>query len=144
MSRSLSQPVEHESIFPPAVRELLQRPNPAVIASMRPDGQPVTVATWYLLDGDRVFVNMDEGRKRLEYLRADPRVSLTVLDGDDWYTHVSIQGRVVEMSDDDGLAGIDRLSQHYRGRPYSNRRRGRVNAWIDVDRWHGWGAVEND
>ena len=60
---------------------------------MRPDGQPVSVATWYLLDGDEVLVNMDAGRRRLDYLRADPRVSLTVLDGADWYSHVSLQGR---------------------------------------------------
>ena len=133
-----------DSTFPPDVRELLERPNPAVITSVRPDGQPVSVATWYLMDGERVFVNMDEGRKRLDYLRQDPRVSITVLDRDDWYTHVSIQGRVVEMSDDEGLAGIDRLSQHYRGTPYRNRRRGRVNAWVEVDRWHGWGKVERD
>ena len=130
--------------FPPDVRALLERPNPAVITSVRPDGQPVSVATWYLMDGDRVFVNMDEGRKRLDYLRKDPRVSITVLDSHDWYTHVSIQGRVVEMSDDEGLAGIDRLSTHYRGVPYRNRRRGRVNAWVEVDRWHGWGKVERD
>jgi len=133
-----------DAIFPPDVRELLEQPNPAVITSVRPDGQPVSVATWYLMDGERVLVNMDEGRKRLDYLRADPRVSLTALAEGDWYTHVSLQGRVVEMSDDLGLEGIDRLSKHYRGRPYTNRDRGRVNAWIEVDRWHGWGQVEQD
>jgi|SRR5215203_6311218 len=131
-----------DGTFPPAVRGLLEQPNPAVITTLRPDGQPVSVATWYLMDGDRVLVNMDEGRKRLDYLRADSRVSLTVLAEGDWYTHVSLQGRVVEMSDDLGLGGIDRLSKHYRGRPYPDRERGRVNAWIEVDRWHGWGKVE--
>ena len=133
-----------DATFPPDVRELLEQPNPAVITTLRPDGQPVSVATWYLMDGDRVLVNMDEGRKRLDYLRADDRVSLTALAEGDWYTHVSLQGRVVEMSEDDGLAGIDRLSKHYRGRPYPNRERGRVNAWIEVDRWHGWGQVDRD
>lgn len=127
--------------FPEDVRALLDPPNPAVITAVRADGQPVSVPTWYLMDGDRVLVNMDEGRKRLEYLRDDPRVSISVLADDDWYTHVSMQGRVVEMSDDDGLAGIDRLSQHYRGRDYAERRRARVNAWVEIDRWHGWGAA---
>jgi PPOX class probable F420-dependent enzyme len=130
--------------LPERVADLLRNPNPAVIASLRADGQPVTVATWYLLEGDgRVLVNMDEGRKRLEYLRADPRISLTALAEGDWYTHVSLQGRVVEMKDDEGLVGIDRLSQHYRGRPYDNRRRGRVSAWIEIDTWHGWGATDD-
>lgn len=127
--------------LPEDTRELLARPNPAVITTVRPDGQPVSVATWYLLDGDRILVNMDQGRKRLDYLRADPRVSLTVLDESSWYTHVSVQGRVVEMRDDPDLADIDRLSTHYTGKPYANRERGRVSAWIEVDRWHGWGAA---
>jgi PPOX class probable F420-dependent enzyme len=127
--------------LPEDLRELLAKPNPAVIATVRPDGQPVSVATWYLLDGDRILVNMDEGRARLEHLRHDPRVSLTALAQDDWYTHVSVRGRVVELADDPDLSGIDRLSTHYTGEPYSNRDRGRVNAWIEIDSWHGWGAA---
>ena len=127
--------------LPDDVRDLLAKPTPAVITSLRPDGAPVSVATWYLLDGDRVLVNMDEGRKRQEYLREDPRVSLTALDEAGWYTHVSLQGRIVELREDPDLADIDRLSTHYTGRPYPIRERARVSAWIEVDRWHGWGSA---
>jgi PPOX class probable F420-dependent enzyme len=126
------------------VLDLLERPNPAVITALRADGQPVSVATWYVMDGARILVNMDESRKRLDYLRADPRVSVTVLDEKGWHTHVSMQGRVVEISADEGLAGIDRIARHYTGEPYSNRERGRVNAWIAVDRWHAWGDLRNE
>ena len=129
--------------LPDDVRDLLAKPNPAVIASVRPDGQPVSVATWYLLDGDRILVNMDEGRRRLDYLRDDPRVSLTVLDEAGWYTHVSVQGTIVEMRDDRDLADIDRLAQHYTGQRYQNRARRRVSAWIGVATWHGWGAARS-
>ncbi|MHB1473629.1 MAG: PPOX class F420-dependent oxidoreductase [Dermatophilaceae bacterium] len=118
---------------------LLRRPNPAVITAVRADGQPVSVATWYLVEDDgRILVNMDAERARLKYLRNDPRVSLTVLDGESWYRHVSIQGRVVEMKDDEGLVDIDRLSRRYNDKPYPNRERPRVSAWIETDRWHGW------
>jgi PPOX class probable F420-dependent enzyme len=127
--------------LPDDLRALLAKPNPAVITTVRPDGQPVSVATWYLLDGERVLVNMDEGRKRLDYLRKDPRVSLTALDEAGWYTHVSVQGRVVELADDPDLADIDRLSRHYGGGAYPNRQRRRVSAWIEIDSWHGWGAA---
>jgi len=132
--------------LPDDVRALLAKPNPAVIASLRPDGQPVTVATWYLLEDDRsrgdlLLVNMDEGRKRLTYLREDPRVSLTALDDGDWYTHVSVQGRIVDWADDTDLTDIDRLSTHYTGKPYATRDRRRVSAWIQVESWHGWGAA---
>jgi PPOX class probable F420-dependent enzyme len=130
--------------LPESVVQLLEKPNPSVITAVRSDGQPVSVATWYLWDDGRVLVNMDEGRKRLDYLRKDPRVSLTVLDEGGWYTHVSLQGRVVEMRDDEGLADIDRLAKHYTGRQYPNRERDRISAWIEVDRWHGWGAMRHD
>ncbi len=129
--------------FPAEVRELLSKANPAVITSLRSDGQPVSVATWYLLeDDDRVLVNMDVTRVRVNHLRADPRISLTVLDEASWYTHVSLIGRVVEMTDDEDLTDIDRLSTHYGGKPYPDRTSPRVSAWITIDRWHGWGAVK--
>jgi PPOX class probable F420-dependent enzyme len=127
--------------LPQEVQDLLSRPNPAVIATLRPDGQPVTVATWYLFENGRVLVNMDEGRKRLDHMRHDSRVSLTALAEGDWYTHVSVQGRIVEWVDDVDLADIDRLSTHYTGHPYAVRDRSRVSAWIGIESWHGWGAA---
>jgi len=126
--------------LPPHLLDLLRRPNPAVIATLRPDGQPVTVATWYVLDDDgRILVNMDAGRRRLEYLRQDPRVSLTVLDGNNWHTHVSVQGRLVDLTDDADLADIDRIATHYTGSAYAMRSRARVSGWIDIAFWHAWG-----
>lgn len=127
--------------LPDDVLQLLSQPNPAVMASVRGDGQPVTVATWYLVEDGRILINLDIGRKRLDHLRRDPRVSLTALNDGDWYTHVSVQGRVVELTDDVDLADIDRLARHYTGQPYPNRRRTRVSAWIEIDSWHGWGAA---
>ena len=128
--------------FPDDVRALLAKPNPAVVSTLRADGAPVSVAPWYLLAGDRVLVHMDHSRVRLSHLRRDPRLSLTVLDEAGWYTHVSLTGGIVEMYDDEGLVDIDRLSTHYRGRPYPVRDSPRVSAWMGVDRWHGWGAAK--
>jgi PPOX class probable F420-dependent enzyme len=126
--------------LPDALRELLAKPNPAVVATLRRDGTPVTVATWYALEGDRILLNMDHSRVRVEHLRRDPRVSVTVIDEASFYTHVSFVGRVVEWAEDEDLADIDRLSQRYLGHPYRTRDRPRVSAWVGIDRWHGWGA----
>jgi PPOX class probable F420-dependent enzyme len=124
--------------LPAELQEFLSHANPSVIATLRPDGSPHTAATWYLWDNGRVLVNMDEGRKRLAHIRRDPRVSITVLGpGDDWYHHVTLRGRVVEL-DEEGLDDIDRISRHYTGQPYSQRDRGRVSAWIEVESWHSW------
>jgi PPOX class probable F420-dependent enzyme len=126
--------------FPQVIVDFLAQPNPSAIASLQPDGSPHTAATWYLWDDGRVLVNMDATRKRLEHLRADPRVSLTVLGKDNWYQQVTLSGRVAEIADDADLEGIDRLSVHYTGNPYARRDQQRVNAWIEVLSWYGWSS----
>jgi PPOX class probable F420-dependent enzyme len=124
--------------LPDDLRRLLAEPNPAVMATLRKDGQPVTVATWYLFEGDRILVNLQENRTRLQHLRTDPRVALTVLDSRSWYTHLSVQGHVTELVDDVDLADIDRIARHYTGDAYPVRGRKRVSVWIDVDSYHAW------
>ena len=124
--------------IPANLIEVLKRPNPAVMGTVRADGTPVTVATWYLWDGGRILVNMDAGRKRLEHIRANPRISLTVLDGEAWYRHVSVQGTAT-LEPDGGMTDIDRIARHYTGKPYVNRRRPRISAWLEIDAYHAWG-----
>ena len=123
--------------LPDELQRVLANPNPSIIGSVAPDGAPNTVATWYLWEDGRAVVKMDEGRKRLEYLRNEPRVSLTVLDGDSWYRHITLHGRIT-LADDTDLSDIDRISTHYIGRPYSQRDRGRVTGRIEVASWHAW------
>ena len=124
---------------PPEVEEFLRRPNPAVVATLRQDGSPHTVPTWYDWDDGLVLLNMDESRLRLRFLRRDPRAALTVLADDSWYRHVSLLGRVVRIEDDPELADIDRLAVRYTGKPFRTRDRKRVSAWLQPERWHGWG-----
>jgi PPOX class probable F420-dependent enzyme len=123
--------------LPEELQALLREPNPAVMASLKPDGSPLSVATWYLWEDGRVLVNLDHSRARLEHLRKDPRVSLTVLDNN-WYRHISLQGRVVAIEPDADLKDIDRISRHYRDQDYKVRDSARVSAWIEVHTWHAW------
>src|SRR3954469_6306551 len=108
---------------PPEVAEFLARPNPAVVATLRPDGSPHTVPTWYDWEDGRVLLNMEDSRLRLGDMRRDPRTALTVLGGGDdgWYHHVSLMGRIVSISDDESLADIDRLAVRYTGKPFRTR-----------------------
>jgi hypothetical protein len=60
---------------------------------------------------------MDGGRRRLEHLRRELRVSLTVLGREDWYHHVTPRGHVAELMADPQFTDIDRLSEHRTGPP---------------------------
>src|SRR5215204_6112898 len=111
---------------PADVAEFLARPNYATISVVRPDGQPISYPTWYLFEDGQIVVNTDDGRKRIEHLRRDPRVSLSAMDPHDWVTHVSIVGHVAEWIADTNLVDIDRISTHYGGEPYGNRNRPRL------------------
>jgi len=106
---------------PPDIEEFLRKPNPAVVATLRPDGSPHTAATWYDWEDGLVLLNMENTRLRLRFLRRDPRAALTVLDAESWYRHVSLLGRVVRIEDDHDLRDIDRVS-----------------AWLRPDRWYAW------
>jgi PPOX class probable F420-dependent enzyme len=123
---------------PDAVSEFLARPNPAVMATVRPDGWPHTAATWYDWAEGRVLLNLDASRVRLGYLRQDPRVALTVMEEGAWYHHVSLIGEVDSIEPDPDLRDIDRLSERYTGSPYARRDQTRWSAWMRVQRWHGW------
>jgi PPOX class probable F420-dependent enzyme len=125
---------------PADVSAFLAEPNIAVVATLDQKGAPHSVATWYDWEDGRVLLSMDNSRRRLRYLRRDPRVTLTVIDTDDWYRHISLQGEVVEMREDEGLADIDRLARRYTGADYQTRDSPRTTAWVQVARWHGWDA----
>ena len=123
---------------PPEVDEFLARPNPAVVATVSPSGEPHTAATWYDWEDGRVFLNMDVNRLRLRYMRENPAVALTALGADSWYDQVTLLGRIVSFEDDQDLADIDRLSIRYGGGPFHDRDARRVSAWMEPERWSSW------
>ena len=127
--------------LPPRVEAVVRAPNEAVVATIRPDGTPHTAATLYDWEDGRILLNMDDTRRRLEFMRRDPRVSLTVLAEGNWYRHITLEGEVEEIVADDGLRDVDRLCTRYLGQPYSDREHPRTSAWVRLTRWHGWDAA---
>jgi len=123
---------------PPEIEAFLREPNPAVVATLRADGSPHSVATWYDWVDGLILLNMDATRARLGHLRRDPRVSLTVLDKDSWYSHVTLAGVVDRLEDDPELSDIDRLALRYTAKPFRDRLSERVSAWVRPERWERW------
>ena len=50
---------------PPEIEAFLREPNPAVVATLRADGSPHSVATWYDWVDGLILLNMDATRARL-------------------------------------------------------------------------------
>ena len=124
--------------LPTAAIEFLRQPQHAVIGWVGKDGRPFTVATWYDWDDGEILVNMDAGRRRLAWLKVGAPVCLTVLDAGNWYRHLSLYGEIARITEDLGLADIDRLALRYTGQPFSNRAKPRVSGSMSIRSWHGW------
>ncbi|MGH2400165.1 MAG: PPOX class F420-dependent oxidoreductase [bacterium] len=104
--------------LPDTVKEFLQKPNLAVLATISPKRRPQATPVWFLVDGDHIVVNTSRGRVKHHNVEKSPFVAVTVVDRDDPYRFVQIQGKVVKLDWDHGARDIDRLSQRYRGHKY--------------------------
>jgi PPOX class probable F420-dependent enzyme len=125
--------------LPADLERFVGKPRHAVVGTVRGDGAPVTTPCWYGIDEQgRLVLSMGHDSHRLRHIRGNPRVALTML-GDDWYSHVSVLGRAVELREDDDLADIDGLSQRYEGVPYEDRDFRGMTVVVEIDRWHIWG-----
>jgi PPOX class probable F420-dependent enzyme len=123
----------------PSALELMAAANPAVLATIREDGTPHTVAVWFDWVEGRVLLNMDTNRKRLRNIEANPTVSLSILDGENWLRQLTVRGPAT-LEPDDGLVTVDQLARRYLGTDYPIRDRARVTAWIEPEHWFLWDA----
>jgi PPOX class probable F420-dependent enzyme len=99
---------------------LLLAANYAVVATLRSDGSSHQTAVWIDCDGRHVLFNITVTRKKYVELQRDPRASVFVFDGDNWYRWVSVSG-TTEMTLDGAEEHIHKLSRKYRGRDYPLR-----------------------
>jgi PPOX class probable F420-dependent enzyme len=97
-----------------AVRKLLDAPNPAVLATINPDGSPQTSVIWVGRDGDDLVISSAAGRRKDRNIRRDPRVSLSVYDQDDPEEYAEIRGTAT-VTEDAGRALAVRLAEEYEG-----------------------------
>ena len=96
-------------------RKILEAPNFASVATLRPDGAPHVSTIWIDLDGDDVVFNTSEGRVKTANVKRDPRVAISVFDQSDPYEQVVIHGTVVDIAREGADEHIDRLAKKYLG-----------------------------
>jgi len=121
-----------------AVRQFLEKPNFAVLATRSRSNRPQATPVWFLYDHGHIVINTSKGRAKLRNIEQHPEVALAIMDRDDPYRYVQIQGKVVALDSENGARDIDRLSQRYAGRPYpypgGDRPENRVTIRIEPER----------
>ncbi len=105
--------------IPEPVKTFLEKPNFAVLATQSRSGRVQATPVWFMQAGGEILINTSAGRTKLRNMEANPRVTLAIVDRENPYRYVQIQGRVVKFDKENGPRDIDKLSQRYTGKPYT-------------------------
>ncbi|MFI5934679.1 TIGR03618 family F420-dependent PPOX class oxidoreductase [Actinoplanes sp. NPDC051494] len=100
--------------FSPAVRELLDRPEFAVLATAEPDGVAQLSVMWLARDGDSLVMATKGGRRKVANIRRDPRVTVLVHDRSRPTRYVEIRG-TARVTGEDADQLVDALAVSYTG-----------------------------
>jgi PPOX class probable F420-dependent enzyme len=87
-----------------------------ILATLMPDGQPQASVVWVDYDGAYVLVNTTLERRKCQNMRANPRVSLLVIDPRDGSRWVEVRGRVAAIRHEGAEAHADILTRRYTGK----------------------------
>jgi PPOX class probable F420-dependent enzyme len=122
---------------PESAKDLFRRPNLAWATTVRADGTPHNTVVWVDVDdkGEIVF-NTAVGRVKERHLRANPSIALSVLDPENPYHYVTVNG-TAEITTEGALDTINRLAKKYINRDtYPNLQPGevRVNVYVRPER----------
>jgi PPOX class probable F420-dependent enzyme len=116
--------------------EFLENPYVGIVTTLREDGSPHSTVVWVdVEDGVPVF-NTASGRKKPANLERDPRAALLVIDPNDSYKWVSVDGKT-EVTTDGADAQIDKLAKKYLGKdeyPWRQEGEERLTVRIKPDR----------
>lgn len=116
---------DHETVgtladLDPIYKRLLDEPVTAVVAVVGGDGRPNLTPMWFDYEGDTVLVNVATHRKKVEWIRATPQITMLLLNPANPYhwvsLHVSVQREVLEDDPEEGArvtAQLDRIWTKY-------------------------------
>ncbi len=122
------------STIPDAFLDLFQKKTFAQLATIMSDGSPQVTPVWVEYDGKHVVINSAKGRTKDLNMRRNPHVAISIQDPDNLYRHLSLKGKVVEITENGADAHIDKLSKKYTGKDvYPGRRPGEVRVIYRIE-----------
>ncbi|MEW9870814.1 pyridoxamine 5'-phosphate oxidase family protein [Arthrobacter sp. HS15c] len=123
---------------PKHLHDFTFQPDPAVMATVDSGGRPLSLQIVYLdEDAEHILLSIATGNSRcgrLQHLREDPHVSLTVSRNDGWTEAVNVLGTAVEFFGAKDLETIDAATTHCLSTPYAVRNP-RTAVRVRVDEW---------
>jgi PPOX class probable F420-dependent enzyme len=103
------------------VKQLVDRPNFAHLATIMSDGSPQSAPVWITREGNVLLVCTEASSLKGRNTLRDARISISMVDFVDPYSEVQIRGRVLERRPDPELRYYDAMSEKYVGKPWPYR-----------------------
>ena|SRR2546427_7027715 len=94
--------------------QFLEQPFLATVTTLRKDGSPHNTVVWVDVEDGIPSFNTAYGRAKPRHLERDLRAGLIVVDPDDGYRWIAIDGHA-ELTTDGADAQIDKLAKKYLG-----------------------------
>jgi PPOX class probable F420-dependent enzyme len=121
------------SSIPQSHADLFDKKSFANLATVNADGSPQVTPVWWDTDGTNILINTAKGRVKTKNLERTPKVAVLIVDPDNPYRYVTIQGRVVEMTENGADDHINALSKKYFGKDvYPYRQPGEVRVIFKI------------
>jgi PPOX class probable F420-dependent enzyme len=93
-------------------QQFLKNPYVGVVTTLREDGSPHSTVVWVDIEDGIPSFNTALGRKKPANLEQDPRAALLVIDPNDAYKWVAVDGKA-ELTTDGADPQIDKLAKKY-------------------------------
>jgi PPOX class probable F420-dependent enzyme len=97
------------------VAKLIEDKNLAFVATLMKDDSPQITPVWIDLVDGMILVNTTQGRVKQRNVSRDPRVAISIVDRNNPYNMVTIQGQVIEQTIDGADRHIDKMAKKYLG-----------------------------
>ena len=97
------------------LKTLLQDKAYGHVVTVNAEGQPRVTMVWMDVDGNEVLFNTAEGRKKIQDLRRDPRVIVSVQDPGNPQAYAVFHGEARTITEEGARAHIDKLSKRFLG-----------------------------
>jgi PPOX class probable F420-dependent enzyme len=101
--------------IPADAAHLLEGQHFAHIATLKDDGSPQVSPVWIDHEDGLITFNTAEGRLKTDNLKRDPRVAISIVNQENPYEHLLVQGKVVDITRDGADENIDALAKRYMG-----------------------------
>src|ERR1700741_5337693 len=95
------------------VKQLIDRPNFAHVATVMSDGSPQSVPVWIGREGEQLVICTGEASLKAKNTRKDPRVAAFLGGFTNPYEEVQIRRRVVERRPDSDFRMMDLIAHKY-------------------------------